>query len=616
MNHQNNDDLEHGGPEKDPWEIGFEKQDVSAEENGREASSDSPSQGNDPANENAGGAEKTDKTEETGENGEAAAESTPAPEKSQAPRTPQDQPPRQEERPPYAPQQNVPPYGQGGPYNPYGANGQNGYGYGQGGYGYGQEDQNGYGRNGQYGANGNPYGQQYGNPGGYAPYGNNSYGQNGGQPWNYQYGGQYQQTGTMPPRPPRGMSTGLKVFLWVLGVVTVGLVAGFTAFGIHSVQNRSNASPESSFALPGSSEPEGETSSSASSQNVVGAVPGNGTNASFPGITIAPKPSSPEISVKAIYKKVIPSVVGVETTITNMQNGASGVGEGTGIVATSDGYILTNAHVVNYSRGNKVKVILHDNKEYQATVVGYDKTSDLAVLKIKATGLTPATFGNADSMEVGDQVIAIGNPGGISFAGSLTVGYVSALNRAIEAHSDGGMTYIQTDAAINPGNSGGPLVNLYGQVIGINSNKIVAPGYEGMGFSIPVSRARSMINDLIAKGYVSGRSRLGITAGTVAREDMQLKNYPQGVVIVSVGADSDLRKAGVVAGDVVTKAEGKTITSMEDLYAVLNDHKPGDRIKMTVVSTVDSAKSGGKTAGTTREITVQLLEDKGETQTK
>jgi serine protease Do len=606
----NNDEFEHGGG-KDPWDGGSEgrpEEDKPGEPSGQESGAPQPEESGAPQPEESGASQPEENgapqpeeggTSQPEENG--SGEETPDGDGG-APREPGDQPPRQEDRPPYGPW-NGNPYDRYGQYGTYGQDGRNGSPYGQ------------YGQYGQYGNGGqNEQQGQYGNPGGYGPYRENPY-DRGRQPyWDYQYGGQYQPPRPVPPRPPHRMGAGLKVFLWVIGVIAVGLVAGLTVYGVRFVQNNSASAPELQSSPWSDSSSAGETSSPA--QSAIGGVTGDGTDSSFEGITIASKPAGAEMSVKNIYKKVIPSVVGVETTITNMQGSASGVGEGTGIIATSDGYILTNAHVVNYSRGNKVKVILHDNSEYQATVVGYDQTSDIAVLKIKASGLTPATFGSVDIMEVGDQVLAIGNPGGISFAGSLTVGYVSALDRAIEAHSTSGMTYIQTDAAINPGNSGGPLVNLYGQVIGINSNKIVATGYEGMGFSIPVSRASSIINDLISHGYVSGRSRLGITAGTVTDTDRELKDIPQGVVIIEVGSDSDLKNSGVVAGDIITKADGKTIAGMDDLYAVLNDHKPGDSISMTIYSTSDSEKAGGKKAGTTSNVTVKLLEDKGETQAK
>ena len=487
-----------------------------------------------------------------------------------------------------------------------------------------QNPQNPYSPYGQYN---NPYGQ-YTNPYGnynnsYGTYGQNQYNQNqynpqGQQYWTYQqYGGQYQQQNPQQPKPPKKKNTGLRVFLWILGVLIAGSVLGFCTFGVYTVIDQRNDRPNTTASQAGSgngsynNNNNGGANSSASSQvQIQGGVSGDGTNPNSTGIVINSQPSGNALNAKEVYKDVAESVVGVETTIADTTTGESGVGQGTGIIATADGYILTNAHVVNYSRSNKVKVILHNSKEYAATVVGYDKTSDLAVLKINATNLTPASFGNADQLEVGDQVIAIGNPGGMSYASSLTGGYVSALNRSIESHSDNGMTYIQTDAAINPGNSGGPLVNMYGQVVGINSNKIVATGYEGMGFAIPVSKAKTIIDDLIAHGYVSGRSRLGITAGTISEIQAQLSGLPAGVIIREIGSDSDLRKSNVVAGDIITKADGQTITSLDDLYAVLNKHKAGDTITLTIFS------QSGSGNGSTRSVQTKLLEDKGETQAK
>ncbi len=443
---------------------------------------------------------------------------------------------------------------------------------------------------------------------GYGPYGGYySYGPGyGGSPYGSPYGGG-------PTPPPRRMGTGLKIFLWAIGIVTVGLVSAFILFAVQpNVSQRLGENAVSSVA-PEPSEPSGsegtDSGESSLSRPVIGGVKGDGTDADSKGITIQKKPSGAEMDAKSVYRKIIPSVVGVETTVPASATGTGreAKGEGTGIIATADGYILTNAHVVDYSRNYSVRVILHNNREYVAKVVGFDKTSDLAVMKINASGLTPAVFGSANELEVGDEVIAIGNPGGLSFAGSLTGGYISALNRSIESHSDNGMTYIQTDAAINPGNSGGPLVSLYGQVIGINSNKIVATGYEGMGFAIPVSNAKSIIDQLIRSGYVSGRTRLGILGSDVEAGYRQL-GYPAGVMVQSVDSDSDLKRAGVKAGDVITAAGGKQLSGMDDLFSVLASHKPGDEISMTIYTGSITGK------GSTRTIKVKLLEDKGETQ--
>ncbi len=502
---------------------------------------------------------------------------------------------------PQAPQTPQPPYDGGTPN----ANPQNGSPY----YGY---DQN----NPSYGS---PQSQE---PYPYQPYGGQNYSQfdnpysppGGQQPYWNPYG--------QGPQPPRKMGGGLKVFLWFLGVVAAGLLISFLYFSVHPdlLDNGVSASSSSSQEAgqnPSSSAssgfngtlPKDPNAASSGSGSVIGGVNGDGTDQNSAGITTEKKPSGTPLTAPVVYKKLIQSVVGVETTIQNAgTNGESETGEGTGIVATSDGYILTNAHVVNYSRSNSVKVVMHDNKTYQAKTVGFDKTSDLAVLKINATGLSPATFGNVDEMEIGEQVLAIGNPGGLSFAGSITGGMISALNRNIESHSDNGMTFIQTDAAINPGNSGGPLLNMYGQVIGINSNKIAATGYEGMGFAIPISKAQPIINQLIRSGYVAGRTRLGITVEDVQGAQASLFGSPQGIVIHSISPDSDMNHAGAQVGDIITEVGGKKITSTDDLYAVLNAHKPGDVISMTLYT------GGASGNGTTKKIQVKLLEDKGQTQ--
>jgi serine protease Do len=454
-----------------------------------------------------------------------------------------------------------------------------------------------------WGQNTPPY-SPYGTPNNYNQY-ENPYSQPRGQ----QYWNPY---GQYPEKDPNHkMSDGLKAFLWILVAIAIGLVGSFAYFSAHPSLVKDDTASSSSSSRSASSNfngtlPKDSDSASSTTEEVVSGVTGDGTDKNSAGITIQAKPTGAALTASEVYKKLIQSVVGVETTVT-AENGESQVGEGTGIVTTSDGYILTNAHVVNYSKNNDVKVVLHNKKAYQAKVVGYDKTTDLAVLKINAAGLSPATFGDANAMEIGEQVVAIGNPGGLSFAESITSGIISALNRTIESRSKNGMTFIQTDAAINPGNSGGPLVNMYAQVIGINSNKIALTGYEGMGFAIPISKAQPIINQLIHTGYVSGRCRLGITAQEIGSAQAALFGISGGVQIKSIASDSDVTRAGGKVGDIITKADGKAIETLDDLYAVLEAHKPGDTISLTVISSTFSDSD-------TKTIQVKLLEDKGETQ--
>lgn len=478
-----------------------------------------------------------------------------------------------------------------------------------------------------YGQYQNPYmGSSYGQPPQGGPYQNPQAPYAPPYPqqqvyWNYQQQpGQPPMGGAMPPQPPQGgqpgqdpqeprrkMSGGLKAFLWILGILAGLFLVAFCVVSINTAvlqmgqggSTTEGQSPSASEPAPdgGTSPEEGQ---STPPQN-------DATDPDNAGMVIEPRPEGDGMSAKEVYRQVVESVVGVETSA---DDGTGLLSQGSGIVATKSGYIITNAHVVEYSKDYNVTVTLHeDETAYAAVVVGYDKTSDLAILKIEADNLKPAVFGDVDQMEIGDEVLAIGNPGGLDFASTLTGGYISALNRTLKSNSDNGMTYIQTDAAINPGNSGGPLVNMYGQVIGINSNKIISTGYEGMGFAIPVSHAKSIIDDLIARGYVSGRARLGITASNVAGMQAQLAGLPNGVRIISIDPESSFAQAGAVVGDIITQADGDTIESMDDLYTVLGRHKPGDVIAVTLYQ---PSQNGGN--GQSREVQITLLEDRGETQ--
>lgn len=280
------------------------------------------------------------------------------------------------------------------------------------------------------------------------------------------------------------------------------------------------------------------------------------------------------LSVPDIVKKVSPSVVGVSSTM------SEGTQTGTGIIMTKEGYIITNCHVVDGA--SKVSVVLNDKKEYGALIVGTDSKTDLAVLKIQADEtLTPAEFGSSDDLVVGELAIAIGNPLGLEFSGSVTSGIISALNREVTIE-DKEFTLIQTDAAINPGNSGGPLVNSYGQVIGITSAKISTSYAEGMGFAIPINSAVDIVDELIKNGYVTGRPLIGLSGEDIDEMMSKFYNIPQGVYVRIVNSDSPAEKAGIRVGDVIIGANGKEITSMDELNKIKEQFKPGDTIKLTV----------------------------------
>lgn len=303
------------------------------------------------------------------------------------------------------------------------------------------------------------------------------------------------------------------------------------------------------------------------------------------------KAVSGTMTLQEVSDKVIPSVVCIQ----NYQTGSissffpfsqgsskeSLAGEGSGIIATGDGYIITNNHVVDGAKS--LKVVLYDGTIYDAELVGKDAATDLAVLKIKASGLTAAEFGTSDDMKVGDQVAAIGNPGGLELSSSVTVGYVSALNRGMTSEEGYTMNYIQTDAAINPGNSGGALVNMNGQVIGINTAKISATEFEGLGFAIPIDHAMSTITSLKTYGYVKDRAAIGIR-GQYVNENMA-KYYglqAAGFYIVSTSNDS-LTDAGITSGCIITKVDDKEIDSSTAITSYIATKKAGDKVRVTAV---------------------------------
>lgn len=290
-----------------------------------------------------------------------------------------------------------------------------------------------------------------------------------------------------------------------------------------------------------------------------------------------------ELTLQEIAAKVIPSVVCIQNFKQNNRSmNLEPAGEGSGIIMTQDGYIITNAHVVKDA--TSLKVVLSDGKTYEAKLIGSDSSTDLALIKIDATNLTTAEFGDSSQLKVADTVVAIGNPGGLEFNSSVTVGYVSALGRSIETSAGYTMHAIQTDAAINPGNSGGALVNIYGQVIGINSSKIVASGFEGLGFAISINEAQPIISSLKTYGYVKDRAVIGIGYQMLNENSSKFYNLPVGMYIASVNSPN-VTKAGIEKGDVITHIEGKKIESATDITSILKTKKPGDEINLTVYKT-------------------------------
>lgn len=316
---------------------------------------------------------------------------------------------------------------------------------------------------------------------------------------------------------------------------------------------------------------------------------------------------SAEYTARNAYKKVENSVVGVVTYYGNVGIAEESVGEGTGIIISSDGYIVTNSHVISDTKDIGVEIIMTDGTSYVAAIVGYDTRTDLAVLKIDEENLTPVEFVNSEQIDVGQDALAIGNPGGMEYSNSLTRGAVSALNRTVSSNSM--VSYIQTDAAINPGNSGGPLLNIAGQVMGINTIKIVDTEYEGMGFAIPSNIVVEIANDLITQGYVSGRVRIGISGQEVSSYIASIYEVPQGIRIESFASDSPFNGTEAKEDDIITEINGQTVTGFTELYSELEKYEPGDKVTITLFR-ANQSSSGGKTL----EVEITLLEDKGETQ--
>lgn len=296
-----------------------------------------------------------------------------------------------------------------------------------------------------------------------------------------------------------------------------------------------------------------------------------------------------ESVVEAVAEKVTPSVVGIRTTTSVMSffGGTSeSSGEGSGVVYSTDGYIITNYHVIGdaitNSTGSKIEVFLDSasSDAHTATVVGYNISADLAVIKINVTGLKPIEITDSDNLKVGQYVITVGNPGGLEFMDSVTYGVVSGLNRVVSA--DSGVELVQTDAAINPGNSGGALVNTKGQLVGINSSKIVSEQFEGMGFAIPSNTAVEICKRIIEKEN-SPEPYIGITISErYTSQVLKSFGYPAGAVVLSVAEGSPAYTAGIRKGDIITEFGNKEIKEYTVLEQMMKDSEPNQSVTVKI----------------------------------
>lgn len=296
-----------------------------------------------------------------------------------------------------------------------------------------------------------------------------------------------------------------------------------------------------------------------------------------------------ESVVEAVAQKVTPSVVGIRTT-TSVRSffggNSSSTGEGSGVVYSSDGYIITNYHVISSAVTNKsdskIEVFLDsvNSKSYEATVVGYNISTDLAVIKIDATGLTPISISDSDNLKVGQYVITVGNPGGLEFMDSVAYGVISGLNRVVSTDSD--VKLIQTNAAINPGNSGGALVNTKGELVGITSSKIVSEEFEGMGFAIPANTVSTICKNIIDKQN-DPEPYIGITVSEkYTASVLKYYGYPAGAVVLSVAEGSPADNSGIAKGDIITEFNGKEIDEYTKLEEYINECQPGKKVSAKI----------------------------------
>lgn len=289
-----------------------------------------------------------------------------------------------------------------------------------------------------------------------------------------------------------------------------------------------------------------------------------------------------------IYNVGCRQTVGISLEVTSAnifgQTSASAVA-GTGFIITSDGYIMTNYHVIEpaYENNYKITVLFKDGTSYEASIAGFEEDGDIAVLKIDANDLSPVTVGNSDNIAVGDSVFAIGHPlGELDF--SMTSGRVSALDRSITADRNSApINMFQFDAAINSGNSGGPVFNESGEVIGIATAKVGSSGVEGLGFAIPINDAADIANELITKGYVSGKAYLGVDIDTrYTSVYAQYYNLPEGAYVYNVESGSCAEKCGLAAGDIITQLGDNSIGSYSDLNAAIKQFKSGESVEIVV----------------------------------
>ena len=394
-------------------------------------------------------------------------------------------------------------------------------------------------------------------------------------------GGSYQYNytnpnGNKPPKEKKKFGLGAVIAVAVISALLCGTVSSAGVYGLMQRANASSASSSDTVSQPSST-------AAAVNQTTINVT------------------ESTDSFAEAVAKKCTGSVVGIRVTSTTTNTGFWGqqtqsqsASEGSGVIYTADGYIITNYHVISsavenaqygsIADGTTLQVYLASDPEtgVDATVVGYDASADIALLKIDRTGLPAVEIGDSDKLTVGQKTIAIGSPGGLEYMGSVSQGIVSGLNRSITTESGVQMNLIQTDAAINPGNSGGALLDSTGKLIGINNAKMSGTDYDGIGFAIPVNEVVDICDRLIHQEGTQ-QAYLGVTINTYyTAEQLQMWGYPSGVVVYSVADNSPAAEAGIQAGDIICKINDTAITSYASMISEKNKYNSGDTIKLTI----------------------------------
>jgi len=375
---------------------------------------------------------------------------------------------------------------------------------------------------------------------------------------------EWQRQNQKPKKKPKKAKKGSRIVLRVVGGVVAAcfvFAGGIFAGSLFGAQDS---------AAPASSSIDGSAPADTPKLTISQAASSTGS-ASDEGLT-----------GEEIYEKVSPSVVSIVASSLATQGQASG----SGVIMTEEGLIITNAHVITDENTNlpadKVTVVTNDGQQHTAKIVGYDHQTDLAVLQITDGGtFTPAEFGDSSQIKAGEKAYAIGSPGGVQLANSITTGSISAISRDITI-DDRVMTLIQTDASINPGNSGGALINKYGQVIGITSAKLGISYYEGLGFAIPIDSAKDVVDQIIAYGHVKGRPAIGVTGYNLSKQSAEYNGVPQGVVVTEVDERSDAAAKGLQPKDIIIGVNGKEITTMDEINEQKENSKAGDKMTLRV----------------------------------